>query len=38
MILISNHLTQLQEFKQLQDVVIRINMAHVKDKEELEKF
>ena len=38
MILISNHLTQLQEFKQLQDVVIRINMAHVKNKEELEKF
>jgi hypothetical protein len=38
MILISNHLTQLQEFKNLNDVVIRINMAHVKDTEELEKF
>tara|TARA_B110001454_G_C12547149_1_gene361983 strand:+ start:22 stop:546 length:525 start_codon:yes stop_codon:yes gene_type:complete len=38
MILISNHLTQLNQFKDLEDVVIRINMAHVKDKVELEKF
>ena len=38
MILISNHLTQLPEFKQLKDVVVRINMAHVKDTKELEKF
>jgi hypothetical protein len=38
MILISNHLTQLDQFKKLKNVVIRINMAHVKDEEELEKF
>ena len=38
MILLSNHLTQLEQFKKLKNVVIRINMAHVKNKEELEKF
>jgi len=38
MLLISNHLTQLEQFKKLKDVVIRINMAHVKDSKQLEKF
>jgi len=38
MLLISNHLTQLDQFKDLNNVVIRINMAHVKDKNELKKF
>jgi len=38
MILISNHLTQLEQFKKLKDVVIRINMAHVKDSKQLEEF
>ena len=38
MLLISNHLTQLDQFKKLKDVVIRINMAHVKDSKQLEKF
>ena len=38
MILISNHLTQLAQFKNLKDVVIRINMAHVKDSKQLEEF
>lgn len=38
MILISNHLTQLGQFKKLKDVVIRINMAHVKDSKQLEEF
>ena len=38
MLLISNHLTQLKQFKNLKDVVIRINMAHVKDAKELKKF
>jgi hypothetical protein len=38
MILISNHLTQLSQFKKLKDVVIRINMAHVKDSNQLEEF
>ena len=38
MILISNHLTQLDQFKKLKDVVIRINMAHVKDSKQLEEF
>ena len=38
MLLISNHLTQLDQFKKLKDVVIRINMAHVKDSKQLEEF
>ena len=38
MLLISNHLTQLKQFKDLKDIVIRINMAHVKDIKELKKF
>lgn len=38
MILISNHLTQLEQFKKLKNVVIRINMAHVKDSKQLEQF
>ena len=38
MILISNHLTQLPQFKNLKNVVVRINMAHVKDREQLEQF
>jgi len=38
MILISNHLTQLDQFKKLKDITIRINMAHVKNTKELEKF
>ena len=38
MILLSNHLTQLPQFKNLEDVVIRINMAHVRDMDELERF
>mgnify|MGYP001579276626 CR=1 FL=1 len=38
MILISNHLLTLPEFEDVKDVVIRINMAHVKDLKELKKF
>ena len=38
MLLISNHLTQLEQFKNLEDIVIRINMAHVKDSKQLEEF
>jgi hypothetical protein len=38
MILVSNHLTNLDEFKKIKNVVVRINMAHVKDEAELEKF
>ena len=38
MLLISNHLTQLDQFKKLKNVVIRINMAHVKDAAELSRF
>tara|TARA_R110000796_G_scaffold212175_5_gene328329 strand:+ start:253 stop:777 length:525 start_codon:yes stop_codon:yes gene_type:complete len=38
MLLISNHLTQLDQFKKLKGVVIRINMAHVKDSKQLEEF
>ena len=38
MLLISNHLTQLKQFKNLEDIVIRINMAHVKDSKQLEEF
>lgn len=38
MILISNHLTQLPQFKDLKDVVVRINMAHVRTKDELCRF
>ena len=35
MILISNHLLTLPEFEKVEDVVIRINMAHVKDMKQL---
>ena len=38
MILLSNHLLTLPEFRNVKDVVIRINMAHVKDLKELKKF
>jgi hypothetical protein len=38
MILISNHLLGLPQFQKLEDVVVRINMAHVKDMAELRKF
>ena len=38
MILLSNHLLTLPEFKDIENVVIRINMAYVKDEKELEKF
>ena len=38
MILISNHLLTLPEFQNVNDVVIRINMAHVKNMTELKKF
>lgn len=38
MLLISNHLTNLDQFKNLKNVVIRINMAHVKDIAELKRF
>ena len=38
MILISNHLTQLPQFKNLENIVVRINMAHVKNKEQLQQF
>ncbi len=38
MLLISNHLLTLSQFKNVKDVVIRINMAHVKDLKELKKF
>ncbi len=38
MILISNHLLTLPEFQNVNDVVIRINMAHVKDAKELKQF
>jgi len=37
-ILLSNHLLTLPEFRDIKDVVIRINMAWVKDIEELHKF
>ena len=38
MILISNQLTQLSQFKYLENIVVRINMAHVKNKEQLQQF
>lgn len=38
MILISNHLLTLPQFEKVDDVVIRINMAHVKDLRELKQF
>lgn len=38
MLLISNHLLTLQQFEKVDDVVIRINMAHVKDLKELKQF
>lgn len=37
-ILLSNHLLNLEQFTELKDVVIRVNMAHVRDYEELTKF
>ena len=36
--LLSNHLLTLDEFKNVDNVVVRINMAHVKDKKELKQF
>ena len=38
MILISNHLLTLPEFEKIEDVVIRINMAHVRDMKQLKQF
>jgi len=38
MILLSNHLLTLDEFKEVKNVVVRINMAHVKDLKELKYF
>jgi hypothetical protein len=38
MILLSNHLLTLDEFKNVNNVVVRINMAHVKDENELKRF
>ena len=38
MILLSNHLLTLPEFKNVKNVVVRINMAHVKDENELKRF
>jgi hypothetical protein len=38
MILLSNHLLTLPEFKDIEDVIVRINMAHVKDIKELYRF
>ena len=38
MLLISNHLLTLNQFKNVEDVVVRINMAHVKDLRELKTF
>ena len=38
MILLSNHLLTLDEFKNVDNVVVRINMAHVKDEKELRSF
>ena len=38
MLLISNHLLTLNQFKNVEDVVVRINMAHVKDLKELKTF
>ena len=38
MILLSNHLLTLPEFKNVKDVVVRINMAHVKDVSESSRF
>ena len=38
MILLSNHLLTLPEFQQVNDVVIRINLAHVDKMSDLKKF
>ena len=38
MILLSNHLLTLPEFRNIDYVIVRINMAHVKDMKELHKF
>ena len=38
MLLISNHLLTLPQFENVEDVVVRINMAHVKDLKELKTF
>ena len=38
MILLSNHLLTLPEFRNVDNVIVRINMAWVKDIKELHKF
>ena len=38
MILLSNHLLTLSEFQNIDNIVVRINMAHVKDTAELSRF
>jgi|TARA_B100002003_G_scaffold180721_1_gene168699 hypothetical protein len=38
MILLSNHLLTLSEFRNVDNVVVRINMAHVRDSKELKNF
>ncbi len=38
MLLIANHLLTFIQFKNVEDVVVRINMAHVKDLKELKTF
>ena len=38
MLLISNHLLTLPQFQNVEDVVVRINMAHVKNMKELKNF
>ena len=38
MILLSNHLLTLPEFKNVENVVIRINMAYIRDMKEFHKF
>ena len=38
MILLSNHLLTLDEFKNIENIVVRINMAHVRDKKQLKEF
>ena len=38
MILLSNHLLTLPEFRNVENVVIRINMAYIRDMKEFHKF
>tara|TARA_Y100000034_G_C6700601_1_gene308941 strand:+ start:146 stop:667 length:522 start_codon:yes stop_codon:yes gene_type:complete len=38
MILLSNHLLTLPEFRNIDNVIVRINMAYIKDMKELHKF